>query len=141
MISSQPAQTEEKDIRIYPYGGLETNRERALEDEKHSCCGDSSRVADAGVVLYLVDEASLNGHGGGHQAYHGHKLDGISIICQASLFNFVSCLYLTNGLRPILSMRNHGMKEATKNHVCKKPDMSADVLSSNPMLLEKSVLV
>lgn len=33
-------------------------------------------------------------------------------------------LELTNGRRPIRSIKNQGMKEATKNHVFKKPDMS-----------------
>jgi hypothetical protein len=31
-----------------------------------------------------------------------------------------------SGRRPIRSMRNQGMKDAMKNHVCRNPDISAD---------------
>lgn len=32
------------------------------------------------------------------------------------------------------------MKDATKNHVCRNPDMSADMSLENPTLRSKSVL-
>jgi len=44
------------------------------------------------------------------------------------------------GRRPIRSMRNQGMKEATKNHVWRKPDINADKWSENPRLAENKVL-
>jgi hypothetical protein len=37
-------------------------------------------------------------------------------------------------------MRNQGMKEATKNHVWRKPDINADKWSENPRLAENKVL-
>ena len=37
------------------------------------------------------------------------------------------------------SIKNQGMKEATKNQVCKKPLMSEAIWVSNPMLFSKSV--
>lgn len=45
------------------------------------------------------------------------------------------------GRRPILSMRNQGMKEATKNHVCRNPDMSAERCELKPREEENSVLL
>lgn len=41
---------------------------------------------------------------------------------------------LTSGRLPTRSIRNQGIKDATKNHVCKKPDMRADMLLLNPTL-------
>lgn len=51
-----------------------------------------------------------------------------------------SVIVLTKGLRPIRSIRTHGMKEATKNHVCRKPDMRADMCPEKPMLFSNKVL-
>lgn len=45
----------------------------------------------------------------------------------------------SNGRRPTRSMRNHGMKLATKNQVCKKPDMRPERCLSKPMDLLKRV--
>ena len=44
-----------------------------------------------------------------------------------------------NGRRPTLSMSSHGMKEATKNQVCRKPAMRPEKCWSKPMDFWKSV--
>ena len=44
-----------------------------------------------------------------------------------------------SGRRPMRSIRNQGINDAMKNHVCRKPDIRADVCWSNPMLFSKRV--
>lgn len=45
----------------------------------------------------------------------------------------------SNGLLPILSIRNHGMNEAKKNQVNTTPDIRAAVFGENPILCWKIV--
>ena len=45
----------------------------------------------------------------------------------------------SRGRRPMRSMRSQGMKLATKNQVCRKPDMRPERCLSKPMDLLKRV--
>ena len=46
----------------------------------------------------------------------------------------------SRGRRPMRSIRSQGMKEARKNHVCRKPDMRAERWGEKCREEEKSVL-
>lgn len=48
---------------------------------------------------------------------------------------------LTSGRLPMRSIKNQGMNDAIKNHVCKNPDMRADMSLLKPMLSWKRVLL
>ena len=64
----------EENIRVHPYGSLETDRECTFEDEEHRRCGGTGTVFDRGVELHLADEAGLNSHDNGHEGDHREEL-------------------------------------------------------------------
>lgn len=57
----------------------------------------------------------------------------------AKMIAIKDTIEMSNGRRPILSIRSHGIKLAMKNQVKRKPDIRADMCESKPRDCEKIV--